>query len=219
MINKELKIIKEIATKHGYSRALVDRIYRETLESREKKRQADSERENNDRREPNDQTEGAYQVVPDALRNFRSVSQILRKSKKKSAYKRPKTIFNILRNIKDEYEQENRTGVYQIPLLNLDYQRNEAYIGATTRNLKNRLNEHKRDIRNGALTTALAKRAYEHDVKINWEEAKIIKEIHNMNELKVAEEVQIFLGIGSNKVINDKQSVELSNAWKFALKQ
>lgn len=78
-----------------------------------------------------------------------------------------------------------------------------------------RLSEHEREIKRGVLTTALAKRAYEYDVKIEWENAKIIKQLRDMNELTVVEEVQIFAGSDKGKVINEKQSINLSQAWSL----
>lgn len=70
----------------------------------------------------------------------------------------------------------------------------EVYIGTTGRNLKQRLKEHIEDIRKGKLTTALARRVYEHDIDVDWQEAKVIKSVCNMKELKVAEELAIFQG-------------------------
>lgn len=54
------------------------------------------------------------------------------------------------------------------------YRHHKAYLGATQRNLKDKVEEHKCDIKFGNLTTALVKRAYENDVRINWNEARII---------------------------------------------
>lgn len=77
--------------------------------------------------------------------------------------------------MKDNYGQKECTELYQIPLENLDSGQRENYIGATARNLKDRIDEHKRDIRKGILTTALVKRAYVCNVKVDWEDTKVTK--------------------------------------------
>lgn len=78
-------------------------------------------------------------MIPEALRDFRAVRNVEKKIGKKPAFKRPPTIFNLLRNVKDPVNHDEKTGVYNIPLRNLDEGTDELYIGATRRNLKERL--------------------------------------------------------------------------------
>lgn len=56
-----------------------------------------------------------------------------------------------------------------------------------------------------------------YNVKIEWENAKVVKQLHNINELTIVEEIQIFAGSHQERVINEKQSINLSEAWKFTL--
>lgn len=65
-------------------------------------------------------------------------------------------MFQALKNVKDKYYPGQEIGVYCIPLHNNDTGGNEVYIGATRRSLNDRMEEHKRDPKQGKLTTALA---------------------------------------------------------------
>lgn len=112
--------------------------------------------------------EESYEVISDALGRYRMVQKAIKVNKKKPAYKRSSTISNLLKNVKDKYSGHEQTGVCEIPLKNIDTQKKEVYIGATARNLKDRLNEHEDNIKKGLLTTALSRRAYEYEVKIDW---------------------------------------------------
>lgn len=67
----------------------------------------------------------------------------------------------------------------------------EAYIRAMQKNLKDRLEEHKHDIKLGNLITALAKRAYKNDVTINWNEAKIICNVTDPIKVSTAEKLNM----------------------------
>lgn len=104
--------------------------------------------------------------MSDAVRKYKMVQKIIKSSEKKPAYKRPNTISSILKNMKDMYGREEQTGVYEIPLINNDKQQKEVYIRVIARNLRERLKEHKADIRKGVLMTALARRAYKFDIKV-----------------------------------------------------
>lgn len=215
LFNEEMKTIFEISKKHGYSRKLIQKIYKETLDRQERNNHDSQELES--RQDCTNPINRGYEVIPDTLRGYKIVERLLKINEKKPAYKRPKTIFNTLKNVKDKYGQEECTGVYEIPLVNLDKQRNEVYIRATKRNLRERLKEHERDIKNGVLTTALAKRAYECNVRIGWQNAKVVKQLYDVNEIAIAEELQIFTGSNKGRVINERQSINISDAWKFAL--
>lgn len=166
----------------------------------------------NQRTSPQEQqpTEG-YEVVPDTMKCSRTVRGILKAIRKKLGYKRRKTIFQALRNVKDDYNHTERTGVY-----NFDTGTDKAYIGATQRNLHDRLEEHKRDVRQGNLTTALARRAYENKVKINWNDARIIRNISDLVEVSTVEKLSIFKRSQTERIINDIEAV--SNTWKYALR-
>lgn len=125
--------------------------------------------------------------------------------------------WEILRNVKDTYNHEERTGIYNIPLQNVDNGTEELYIGATCKNLKERLAEHKRDIKNANLMTALVKSAYESNVSIRWEESKVTKQIINIDELFTAESIQIYKGKPNTIIINNRQVDSIQKPWRYLL--
>lgn len=43
-----------------------------------------------------------------------------KKLNKKPAYRRPKTVFGMLKNVKDSYAEKQKSGVYQVEMNNLD---------------------------------------------------------------------------------------------------
>lgn len=120
--------------------------------------------------------------------------------------------------MKDRYSRLEKSGIYQIPLRNIDRQKDEVYIGATSRNLKDRLQEHESDIKKGLLSTALARQAYEQNIRIKWDESKIIQRVNDIRELHTAEEINILTGSKSGAVINERQSLDLPIPWKYTLR-
>lgn len=114
--------------------------------------------------EPQRTNQQQFIPIPYRLNNNRQVKRILKKSNYKKAYKRAPTIYNILRNDKDKYDDQYKSGIYKIPLVDLNTRQNKAYISATGRNFKDRIKEHKDDIKKANLTTALAAYAYESNV-------------------------------------------------------
>lgn len=145
---REMRIIKNIIVKHGYEENLINKIKKDLRKKSNKNIKENESRNNNIEDEINNKQKNEYKMVPHQLTGFRNVKNILKKNNKKPAYKRPPTIFELLRNVKDNYTQLEKTGVYSIPLKNLDDNPEELYIGATSRNLKERLSEHERDIKN-----------------------------------------------------------------------
>lgn len=111
---------------------------------------------------PDQQTTPQYETIPDSMRGLRTIRNIIRKTKTKPAFRRGPTVFQALKNIKDKYNPGQETGVYRIPLNNNNTDTAEVYIGATRRNLIDRIEEHKRDIKQDKLTTALS-------TSIGWE--------------------------------------------------
>lgn len=100
----------------------------------------------------------------------------------------------------------------RIPLHNVEDNQSEIYVGATARNFKDRLNKHRDNIIKGNLVIALAQRAFEKDININWQNAKIVKNIDNCKELLLREKLEIIKSNKHNNVINVRQANELNLA-------
>lgn len=69
------------------------------------------------------------------------------------------------------------------------------------------------------MSTALARREYKHNVEIRWQDAKVVKQVHDVKDLFIAEQLQIFRGSEKGSVINEKKSISISKAWRFALNE
>lgn len=155
---EELEIIVGIAEKHGYKRGIIYKMFNEILRWSE---EINNSRRNHcvtDNRGALKKEKKEYEVVTEPLGNYKTVKNLLKKNRKNPAFKRGNTIWSRLRNVKDIYNKEEQTGVYEIPIMNNTKHQKEVYIGTTGRNLKQRLKEHIEDIRKGKLTTALARR-------------------------------------------------------------
>lgn len=106
-----------------------------------------------------------------------------------------------------------------VPIYNKDLNKQEEYIGLTTRNLSDRIQKHKADIKNGNLRRALAERSYEHNIQIKWEDAKVLKSCNNLKEGLVLESLEIIQRGQYKNVINGKTSKDISAAWQYALRK
>lgn len=132
-------------------------------------------------------------------------------------FRRAPTIFNLLRNDKSIRSNDFKSGVYKIPVQNFEDNRTKTYIGATARNFKERLTEHKENISKRNLNTALAVRVYEKDTKVLWQNARVIKNIQDHKALPIAEKIEILKNSQKENVVNIRQADNLSIAWKYAI--
>ena len=81
----------------------------------------------------------------------------------------------------------SKAGIYTIPCDNC----NKVYIGETQRELKKRLDEHKRDIKNNNPVNALFSHILQHDHSFNFKHAKLIKFIQNKSFRRLLESALI----------------------------
>lgn len=160
-----------------------------------------------------------YNVIPYRLHNNTAMKSSIKAANVVSAFKRAPTIFNILCNDKTKRGEGFRTGIYKVPLINLEDNQFEVYIGATAGNLKDRISEHKNNVRKGELCTALALRAYEKSVDIFWKDAKIIKNILDPKDLPISEKLHILKYNQTGKVINSRQADGVSEAWRYTIRK
>lgn len=87
----------------------------------------------------------------------------------------------------------------------------------TSRTIERRVEEHKRDIQQARLTTALALEAYNKDIDIKWNATKQIKPIPNNTLPIVTEMLEILKRVKKEKLVNDRINWESLIAWKYAL--
>ncbi|PSN50520.1 hypothetical protein C0J52_14373, partial [Blattella germanica] len=109
-------------------------------------------------------------VIP----NIPGVSEKLKKIVKKfgirTAFKSYTTLCNIQNTKPPNEQQANKNCVYNVPC-----ECGIIYIGKTGRPLQTRINEHKRNTRNGATQESkLAEHSWETGHRIQWEEYNIV---------------------------------------------
>ncbi|XP_023211440.1 uncharacterized protein LOC111614308 [Centruroides sculpturatus] len=150
------------------------------------------------------------------------LSNIYRKigieSKKKIAYKRNTTIFQMLRNDKTPVDRRLVPDVYRIPLHDKRLKKELYYIGATKRSPRERLKEHEKNIRFKQPITALANYAIADptEIAIEWSKADIIQKIDNKQHLKYAEAWHIYKYRKKRQNINFREANKIASAWKAA---
>lgn len=158
----ELNRIYRSGARHGYSHKFMHKLY---LQQKDKIREDfyDVAQVQSDERPLSLPGQVDRIALPYKTHEYKTLAKALKKSNTKCTYKRPPTIFSLLRNDKKKRKSEFDSGVYRIPVDNIQDQRREVYVGTTKRNFRDRLNEHKNNIQKGIPATALAQRAFEKD--------------------------------------------------------
>ncbi|XP_067122326.1 uncharacterized protein [Centruroides vittatus] len=89
-----------------------------------------------------------------------------------------------------------------------------GYVGATMRNLKKRIEEHKYTVNKNMDSTVLAAFAKEQDVTVYWDKAEIIKHKRSAQAVKYIGKMEIHKVHLNKQCINHRDSDSLSTAWK-----
>lgn len=64
----------------------------------------------------------------------------------------------------------------------------------------------------------MSRQAYEYNVNIKWDQAKVISRVTDPGELYTAEKLHIYKRSQQEKVVNERDKEGLPTAWKYALK-
>lgn len=103
-------------------------------------------------------------------------------------YKSNNTLKDLLCNLKDKIPQEEKSGIYQIPCSNCP----AVYIGQTRRKFKIRLREHRNAVENErANDSSVAAHTSTLDHTVDWENAKLIKNVRKTSHLNAWESMYI----------------------------
>lgn len=113
----------------------------------------------------------AFINIPYVPKLSEKIRRVARKYKIKTAFKSSNTLRQQLTKVKPKNEEQaSKNSIYSIKC-----ECDGEYIGESKRPLKVRLNEHKRNTKNGETAKSkLAKHAWDNDHKFRWEEAKIL---------------------------------------------
>lgn len=195
-LKKELDYIKTVGLQHGYSRTFLTKVLNQVKSKITKSANRAGDNPDN--------IQQHYTSIPYHLKNVNIVKKTIKNKNKCIATKRNPTVFNILRNEKDRLKDWERSGVYKIPINDLQHNKETAYVGVTVRPLAKRINEHKNDIKTAKMSTSLAQEAYDNNIEILWNEAKIIKPIPPHTQPTIVESLEITRRKSKEGLINDK---------------
>ncbi|XP_055542782.1 uncharacterized protein LOC129728370 [Wyeomyia smithii] len=134
------------------------------------------------------------------------VQSVLQKHDFYAVYKSENTLKDLLCNSKDKVPPDEKSGVYQIPCKNCS----AVYIGQTRRKLKVRLREHKNAVDNDrANESSVAAHTISQNHAIDWENAKLLKNVRKTSNLNAWE--SMYITTADNPLMNEDDPPILSS--------
>ncbi|XP_067129654.1 uncharacterized protein [Centruroides vittatus] len=149
---KELAYIQKVAARHGYQRSVVDHLITKL------------QKNSRQRNDGNSQKAVVLSYMPFLNKVVKNVA---REKNLRVIYKHNPTVYRLLRNDKRRDRSSELTGVYSIPIKDHHFNTDIVYVGATLRNLKQRIKEHKYSISYGSDSTVLATFARQQDITMH----------------------------------------------------
>lgn len=201
---KELKYIMGVGKLHGYSRSFLMKVFRGV--KKRPRKEGETSRESYD-----------FLPVPYHLKDLKMVQRMAKRGKKQLVPRRNPTLFSVLCNEKDPLEQNEKKGVYRVPITDNYTKEKSAYIGVTSTMIVKCMEDHKRDIELARLNTSLAMLAYSEDVSIDWKEVKQIKHVLDRKQPTMTESVEILRRSRKEKIVNDRITWEPPPAWEYVI--
>lgn len=192
---KELKYIKQLAKEHQFPEKHVDKIIHKY-----KIRQDPLYK-------PKEQKDIIYRCITYNDTNKR-LEKLFYRNNIKLVYKTRGTLNNILNNAKDKIDTSNNSGIYRINCKDC----NAIYIGQTGRQLKTRINEHKKNITSNV---------YQHRINsghnIDYENTKLLHKCQKGKRMDLLEVLEICRHENDNKynTINDKTQINPTPIFQY----
>ena len=154
-----------------------------------------------------------FTSIPYVQGTSERIGRILNEAGVKVAMKPVKTIGNILTSPKDPIaEHEKSRLIYKIPCADCEF----VYVGQTKRDLKSRVAEHKRAVKNAEPEkSALCEHLMLFDHRINWEESTVLKYVNSYRRRLIAE--SWFINAHTN-VINRSDGETLPSVYRSLAK-
>ena len=130
------------------------------------------------------------------------INNVFKKYEAKPVFYNTRSSRQFFGKVKDKTAKENKSGI----VYRIDCDCGDHYIGQTKQYLKNRINQHKNDIRKGRSNTGLSAHIQNNpDHKIDWENTKIIDSAPRDN-------VRLFYEMCH--VVSDDRSMNIQNDYK-----
>ncbi|XP_055633647.1 uncharacterized protein LOC129773989 [Toxorhynchites rutilus septentrionalis] len=177
---------------NGYKRCFVEKI----LRKHEKKKW----RKNNTTLEPEKEQHKRISL-PYYPKITNTVQSTLRKHGFHVVYKSESTLKDLLCNLKDRIPPDEKSGIYQIPCKDCT----SVYIGQTRRKFKIRLREHKNAVDNErANESSVAAHALTQAHCVDWEKAKIIRNVRKASQLNAWE--SMYISTSDSPLMNEEDA-------------
>ncbi|XP_055621943.1 uncharacterized protein LOC129765564 [Toxorhynchites rutilus septentrionalis] len=184
--------IYHAAEQNGYKRCFVEKI----LRKHEKKKW----RKNNTTLEPEKEQHERISL-PYYPKITNTVQSTLRKHGFHVVYKSESTLKDLLCNLKDRIPPDEKSGIYQIPCKDCT----SVYIGQTRRKFKIRLREHKNAVDNErANESSVAAHALTQAHCVDWEKAKIIRNVRKASQLNAWE--SMYISTSDSPLMNEEDA-------------
>lgn len=189
---KEVNTIKEIARNNGYNDNLIDKLIKNKQKKNiHKEFYAGFSQETKN-----------YKCINYRPKISNKVSHKLNQLGCRTISVNKNNLGKMLINNKDKTEKLDKTGVYQLNCDDCD----AIYIGQTGRNLKKRLEEHKKSILNNVCSTGMSTHCIENNHFINLKNVELLHSEKKGRKLDMLEQLEILKALKTNKnVTNDQQ--------------
>ena len=162
-VDKNINLIKDLLAKNDYPKKLINRILNDQKD--------DTKQNPNKNNNSGDQeTSQRFIRVPFHKNLAPKVNHIFKNTGTKVAFYNTKTVNNLFSKTKDKIPAEDESQVvYKVPC-----ECNKVYFGQTARRVKQRINEHRRDVDIKSTKTGLCQHSTESNHRIKWDELKIV---------------------------------------------
>lgn len=151
--------------------------------------------------------------VPYHNRITKKLNNVFKNNNVHLASYNPKTSAKFFGKVKDKVPVNNQSSV----VYKLDCSCNKSYIGQTKQYLKSRIDQHKRDIRNGNSNTGLSEHVFETGHSIDWKNVKIIDREDNDHKRRFLEMAHI---INDRNLLNKQTDYDdFKNVYNHVLKK
>lgn len=200
-IQKELNILRQIATANGYEIGLVDKIYNKNKLAIKNKNQGTNKKEKD---------KDKIKYIPMIYRGRISdrIDRNFRKQNVKLAFQTDNTLQLKLRhNVGDKKDKFSNTGVYKLKCSDCD----KFYIGQTGRTFKTRFREHTYTQNKTAFGIHL--KVTKHKIDSINQNMEIIHKIEKGRKLDLLENINIYQHHKKepDKILNDQLEVKFKN--------
>ena len=193
--NQEFVRLEDVFSANGYPVSRVQAVLHTRTRPEEKK---------------NDE-ESRTLVLPYIQGLSERITKVCQKVNIRTAFKSQTTLRNTLTHVKGILPPEERRGViYSIPC-----ECGAVYIGETCRTIKQRLEEHKRAVRIGDPSNAIALHTNSNLHSIQWGESKVIEQELNWKRRRVKEAIHINV---TPNTMNTDLGLLINPTWHTSLK-